>query len=112
MSVTEQQLERRARDRSQGILLRRRRNELPDSEADRRLKPPSSFDIAAALELHLDEVKTRRSMIALLEAWLTESRTGDPQEQDADYLQAVERAIEVMKSAPDVLTGIAVLQRR
>lgn len=110
--MTEQQQERRSRDRSQGIVLRRRHKQLVDAEAERRRSNPPPFDIAAALELHLDEVKTRRAMIALLEGWLTEARNGDASEQDASYVQALERGIEVMRSSPDPLTAIAVLQRQ
>ena len=101
--------ERRARDRSQGIQLRRRHRE--PVEVDKR-RQREDFDIAAALEMYLDQVTTRRAMIELLEAWLNETRTGDRPEHDDDYKHAVEHAIEVMKAAPDVLSAIAVLQRQ
>lgn len=101
--------ERRARDRSVGILLRRRQNRLTEIAEDRRRKAQSGFDIAAALELHLDDVPTRRGMIALLESWLSESTQSE--ERDEQYVQAIERAIRVIKSAPDLPTGIAMLQR-
>lgn len=101
--------ERRARDRSLGILLRRRQNRLAEIAEERRRKTRSGFDIAAALELHLDQVTTRRGMIALLESWLNESTQGE--DRDEDYVQAIERAIRVIKTAPDLQTGIAMLQR-
>lgn len=106
---TETTEERRARDRSVGILLRRRQNRLAEIAEDRRRKTKSGFDIAAALELHLDDVTTRRGMIALLESWLSESSEGEA--RDEQYVQAIERAIRVIKTAPDLQTGIAVLQR-
>ena len=112
MSLTELRQERRARDRSQGFALRRRRQELIDASLERRRSERSGFDIAAALEMHLDECKTRRAMLTLLESWLAEARNAGPEEQDESYVQAVERAIEVMRSSPDPLTAIAVLQRR
>ena len=112
MSLTELRQERRARDRSQGFTLRRRRQELIDANLERRRSERSGFDIAAALEMHLDECKTRRAMLTLLESWLAEARNAGPDTQDESYVQAVERAIEVMKSSPDPLTAIAVLQRR
>jgi hypothetical protein len=70
----------------------------------------NGFDIASALELHLDQCTTRRSMLGLLEKWLIESKNPEG-ERDEGYCQAVEAAIDVMKSAPDVLSGIAILQR-
>ena len=102
--------ERRSRDRSRGIVLRRRRNELPEGQSERRRAPvQNGFDIASALEMVLDENKSRRAMLNLLESWLAESRNAA--ERDEGYIEAVEYAIDVMKSAPDVLTAIAVLQR-
>lgn len=102
--------ERRSHDRSQGPLLRRRRNE--PVEVERRRGVDGTPQIAAALELHLDECKTRRSMIDLLERWLVEARAGDESTQDAGYTRAVEHSLEVMRSSPDRETAIAVLQRR
>jgi hypothetical protein len=102
--------ERRSGDRSQGHPLRRRRQEWVEHE--RRRTTLGGFDIAAVLEMHLDQCKTRRAMLELLDGWLTEAR-GSPQEaQDPNYIDAVERSIEIMKSAPDVETAIAILQRR
>jgi hypothetical protein len=106
--------ERRTRDRSRGIVLRRRqRNPLPHGVVERRTAAPvnNGFDIASALELHLDQCTTRRSMLGLLEKWLIESKSPDAAERDEAYCQAVQSAIEVMRTAPDVLTGIAILQR-
>lgn len=102
--------ERRTRDRSEGIVLRRRQSE--PVEVERRRVKQNGFDIAAALELHLDECKTRRSMLTLLESWLAEARNAAPAEQDEDYVRAVEHATEVMKSAPDAMSAIAMLQRQ
>ena len=102
--------ERRSRDRSAGIKLRRRQDQLADKAGDRRRRSHDGFDIAAALELHLDLVTTRRGMITLLESWLHEGRQS-PTERDESYVRAVERAIEVMSAAPDPVSAIAVLQR-
>jgi hypothetical protein len=103
--------ERRQRDRSRGIILRRRRNELPEGQTERRRGPVNNgFDIASALEMHLDEHKGRRAMLNLLESWLTEAKNAA--ERDEAYTQAVEYAIQVMKTSPDVSTAIAVLQRQ
>jgi hypothetical protein len=112
MGVTEMREERRSRDRSQGIVLRRRLKRLVDANIERRRGEQSGFDIAAALELHLDQCTTRRPMLTLLESWLAEANSSAAGERDEDYTRAIERAIEVMKSAPDPLTAIAVLQRR
>ena len=102
--------DRRSRDRSAGIKLRRRQNQLAEKADDRRRGSQKGFDIAAALELHLDQVKTRRGMIALLESWLQEAEHSLT-ERDENYVRAVEHAIEVMTAAPDPLSAIAVLQR-
>jgi hypothetical protein len=101
--------ERRTRDRSRGIVLRRRESQ--PVEVERRRSDANGIDIAAALELHLDTCTTRRAMIGLLESWLDEAQGGST-ERDDGYIGAVEHAIEVMKAAPDPLTAIAVLQRR
>jgi hypothetical protein len=89
--------------------LRRRENR--PVEFDRRRRP-GNFDIGALLEMHLDQCKTRRAMIHLLEEWLTEATNRDQASQDADYTEAVQRAIDVMKGAADVETAIMMLQRR
>jgi hypothetical protein len=102
--------ERRGSERSDDIQLRRRENR--PVEVERRRSNPEGFDIAAALELHLDQCKTRRAMIALLEQWLEEARSREQESQDPEYISAVERAIAVMKGAPDVETAIVTLQRR
>ena len=102
--------ERRAGDRASGIQLRRRR-QVP-VENDRRRGDLGGFDIGAMLELHLDQCKTRRAMLELLQGWLTEAQNAGPDAQDARYIAAVERSIEVMKGAPDVETAIGMLQRR
>ena len=102
--------ERRIRDRSQGFQLRRRDNQAVDVE--RRRIVDNGFDIASALEMHLDQCTTRRAMIGLLESWLTEANNAEAPARDEGYIGAVTQAIEVMKSAPDVPSGIAVLQRR
>lgn len=112
MDVTELREERRARDRSQGITLRRRLNRTVEAREERRRNQKSGFDIAAALELHLDQCTTRRAMLGLLESWLSEVNTEAGAENDQNYKRAIENAIEVMKSAPDPLTAIAILQRR
>ena len=89
--------------------LRRRENRPVEFERRRR---PGNFDIGALLEMHLDQCKTRRAMIHLLEEWLTEATSRDQASQDADYTEAVQRAIDVMKGASDVETAIMMLQRR
>jgi hypothetical protein len=95
---------------SQAPQLRRRENR--PVEFERRRNRGSGFDIAAVLEMHLDQCKTRRSMIALLEQWLSEAQGREQENQAPDYIGAVERAIEVMKKAPDVETAIVWLQQR
>jgi hypothetical protein len=110
MGVSEVREERRARDRAQGIVLRRRLKRLVDANQERRRSERSGFDIAAALELHLDECKTRRAMLTLLESWLSEANAAA--DRDEEYTRAIEHAAEVMKSAPDPLSAIAILQRR
>jgi hypothetical protein len=103
--------ERRVHDRSAGIQLRRRQKQPVEKTRDRRRGSDNGFDIAGALELHLDQVKTRRGMIALLESWLREAAESAPAERDENYVRAIERAIAAMTAAPDPLTAIAVLQR-
>jgi hypothetical protein len=102
--------ERRAHDRSQGPQLRRRRQEWV--QVERRRSNLAGFDIAAVLEMHLDQCKTRRAMLDLLEGWLAEARNSPQDAQDPNYIRAVEHSIEVMRTAPDVETAIAILQRR
>ena len=102
--------ERRTRDRSLGLFLRRRQQKAVEQERRQNSRP--EFDIAAALEMHLDQYKTRHAMMRLLDTWLKEARSGDEASQDAAYISAVERAIEVMKAEADVETAIAVLQRQ
>ena len=105
--------ERRLRDRARGIVLRRRRAEPREGAEERRRVPvQNGFDIASALELHLDQCSTRRAMLALLESWLAEANNPQAAEHDDGYARAVENAIGVMKASPDVVTAIAVLQRR
>jgi hypothetical protein len=99
-----------AGDAAEGTPLRRRENR--PVEVDRRRSNRSGFDIGAALELHLDQYKTRRSMVNLLQQWLTEARGRDQDGQDAEYIAAVERAIDVMGKAPDLETAIIMLQQR
>jgi hypothetical protein len=103
--------DRRARDRSAGILLRRRQNRRAEIAEERRRRANGGYDIAAALELHLDDVTTRRGMIALLQSWLHEAQRAEAAERDDGYVRALEHAILVMSKAPDPETGIAVLQR-
>lgn len=112
MGATEVSEERRARDRSQGIVLRRRMKRLVDANLERRRHAQSGFDIAAALELHLDQCTTRRAMLTLLESWGAEANSAAAEERDEGYVRAIEHAIGVMKSAPDPLSAIAILQRR
>ena len=102
--------ERRLRDRSRGLLLRRRQRK--EVQVERRQGGQGTSEIAAALELHLDQCKTRRALVDLLELWLTEARNAEQSSQDPDYTSAVERSIEIMKGAPDVETGMAMLQRK
>lgn len=102
--------DRRARDRSLGVLLRRRQQQ--KVEVERRREAGGASEIAAALEMHLDQCRTRGAMLKLLGGWLAETRDAPPQSQDAEYARAVERAIAVMKQAPDAESGIAMLQRR
>ena len=104
--------ERRARARSERIELRRRTKRPIESELEQRRGNQNGFDIAAALELHLDEAPTRRAMIALLGSWLDEAKQSAPEQRDEGYVQAVEHAIEIMKASPDPLSAIVVLQRR
>ena len=105
--------ERRLRDRARGIVLRRRRSEAREGGEERRREAvQNGFDIASALELHLDQCSTRRAMLSLLESWLAEGQGADAADRDDGYRRAVENAIGVMKASPDVLTAIAVLQRR
>ena len=94
---------------SQRPLLRRRENRAVTVE---RRRPAPGFDIAGILEMHLDQCKTRRAMIGLLDQWLSEARAREHENQDPDYIDAVERAIEVMKKAPDVETAVIWLQKR
>ena len=93
-----------------GLQLRRRQNR--PVEFERRRRTAEGFDIAAALELYLDQCKTRRAMNELLEGWLAEARNRDSASQDPSYIRAVERAIDVMRHAPDVQTAIITLQAR
>ena len=102
--------ERRTRDRSQGVLLRRRQKQ--QVALERRRPTEGTSDIAAALEMHLDQCKTRRAMLTLLENWLGEARNSPPEAQDATYAHALERSIDVIREAPDLETGIAILHRR
>ena len=104
--------DRRTRDRSQGIVLRRRTKQPVSPEREQRRSASNGFDIAAALEMHLDQAPTRRAMLALLESWLTEAKHSEATEHDEHYEQAVAHAMEVMKAAPDPTTAIAILQRR
>jgi hypothetical protein len=90
--------------------LRRRENR--PVEFDRRRDRPRNFDIGALLEMHIDQCKTRRAMIHLLEEWIAEATNREPASQDPEYTEAVRRAIEVMKGAPDVETAIVMLQQR
>ena len=102
--------ERRRLDRAAGIQPRRREKQRVEKADDRRSGSDNGFDIAGALELHLDQVTTRRGMIALLESWLQEANNS-PAERDENYVRAVTNAITVMTAAPDPLIGIARLQR-
>jgi hypothetical protein len=97
-------------DQGQPTLLRRRENR--PVEVERRRNRSSGVDIGALLEMHLDQCKTRRAMIGLLEQWLTEVRSRPQEGQDPDYIDAIQRAIEVMKGSPDVETAIVRLQQR
>ena len=101
--------ERRKRDRSAGIQLRRRESQ--QVEDDRRTQGQNGVDIAAALELYLDQAKTRRAMIGLLESWLADAQ-GIGAAHDEGFIEAVKYAIHVMGESPDPQTAIAVLQRR
>ena len=110
VSATYSGQERRRLDRSAGIQLRRRQKPPVDKADDRRRKSDNGFDIASALELHLDEAPTRRGMITLLETWLQEAKASQA-ERDENYVKAIADAITVMTAAPDPLTAIARLQR-
>jgi hypothetical protein len=109
MSETNSEPERGNGDAASGQQLRRRRNE---PVAVERRRGAGGFDIAAALELYLDNCKTRRAMLELLDQWLAEGRQREQDAESAQYVTAVERAIETMKRAPDVETAIVMLQRR
>ena len=102
--------EPREEDASRETPLRRRENR--PVEVERRRNGPRGFDIGAMLEMHLDQCKTRRAMINMLDQWLSESRSRPPENQDAAYMEAIQRAIDVMKGAPDVETAIVMLQQR
>src|ERR1700752_405297 len=82
--------ERRTRERSAGIQLRRRQTVPIDPAAERRRSSQNGFDIAGALEMHLDQIKTRRGMITLLESWLQETTQTSATERDENYVHAVE----------------------
>jgi hypothetical protein len=112
MAETEQNAapDENAGDSSDETPLRRRENR--PVEFERRRNRANTFDIGALLEMHLDQCKTRRSMIHLLEEWLAESTGREQANQDPEYTEAVQRAIDVMKGAPDVETGIVMLQQR
>ena len=102
--------ERRARDRIEGMLFRRRQQQTVEN--DRRRNLQGTAEIALALEMHIEEHKTRHAMVRLLQSWLAEARDSGPDAQDPDYARAVERSIEIIRSAPDIETGIAMLYRR
>jgi hypothetical protein len=102
--------ERRRLDSSSGIQLRWREKQRVDKANDRRTSSDNGFDIAGALELHLEQVTTRRGMITLLESWLQEANDSQTA-RDENYVRAIADAITVMTAAPDPLTGIARLQR-
>ena len=106
-TVTYSGPERRTRDRAMGLLLRRRQQRHVEEERRRNTRP--GFDIAAELEMHLDQCNSRHAMVRLLQGWLSEARSGEP---DGEYVSAVERAIEIIKREPDLETAIAVLQRQ
>jgi hypothetical protein len=103
--------ERRARDRSQGILLRRR-HEQRHTRADRRRSALAGFDVAAALELQLDRFPTRRAMLVLLESWLYCANPCGRSDREDSYTRSISQAIGVMATAPDPVTATAMLQRR
>lgn len=102
--------ERRTRNRSHGIALRRREKQIV--EVERRRPVEGTSEVASALEMHLDQCKTRRAMLSMLESWLGEARNAPPDAQDPVYVRALERSLEVFKETPDIETAIAVLQRR
>jgi hypothetical protein len=103
--------ERRARDRSQGIALRRRQGQLVYTRHERRRTRHSGFDVAAALEMHLDRFPTREALVVLLDSWLYQAeRSGLCDEREA-YCTALELALDTMKAAPDPVAAITVLQR-
>lgn len=99
--------ERRSRDRSQGILLRRRHSQLGHMRIERR-RPHVGFDVAGALELHLEDYPTLEAMLVLLEAW----RYAANGEHAPEYLDAIDHAVAVMRRADEPLHAIAMLQRR
>jgi hypothetical protein len=103
--------ERRARDRSQGILLRRR-HEQRHTRAERRCGALADFDVAVALELQLDRFPTRKAMLVLLESWLYCANPSGRSEHEDSYARSISQAISVMATAPDPVTAIAMLQRR
>ena len=109
MSETNSESDRSNGEPASGVQLRRRRNEPVTFE---RRRSGGGFDIAAALELYLDNCKTRRAMLELLDQWLAEGRQREQDTESAQYVAAVERAIETMKRAPDVETAIVMLQSR
>jgi hypothetical protein len=112
MALTElPAVERRRRDRSQGILLRRRHGQIVHTHIERRCQW-SGFNVAAALELHLDEFPSREAMLVLLQSWRYAADAGAANAFDDDYDTTISRAIDVMRTAPDVATAIVVLQRR
>lgn len=111
MAISETHAERRAWDRSQGIPLRRRHGQLVHTRIERRHSPPAGFDVAAALELHLDQFPTREGLLVLLDAWMYQSQVSGLGEHVEGYAAAIEHAKSVLREAPDAAIAIAVLQR-
>ena len=73
----------------------------PAQQAERR------GDHATALEIYEDAAEDGIAYAQYRLARLYENGKGT----DQDYVQAIERAIRVIKTAPDLQTGIAMLQR-
>src|SRR5688572_28227967 len=106
MAITETvHPERRKSDRTEGPTLRRRHGQLVHTRIERR-HPYAGFDIAAALELHLDRFPTREAMLVLLESWFYQAEVSGLGEHVGGYAEAVARAAEIMRAAPDAETGI------
>jgi len=98
--------------RSTKICLRRRHGQLRRSGGlpERRRVPPTSFDIAAALELNLDRFPTKAGMITLLRSWVYAAEADDRPSRTPSYVEALRQAVSAMQAAIDPADAIGQLQ--